>query len=73
MASGTPVVLADNSAMTEVAGSGGYLQQGWDQTEWINTIVRASNELTTEDALKQAALYSWPAQIKNVLEVLEQY
>lgn len=71
MSCGTPVVLANNSAMTEVAGSGGYLQMDWEADDWAATIMRGTRELTSEAALTQARRYSWEEQIKGLTLMLE--
>ena len=69
---GSPVITANNSAMTEVAKGRGVLVDGWDEQVWIDTIC---NTVTNEQKLEELrhpdiSEYSWERIIKDVYRYL---
>lgn len=69
MCCGTPVALANNSAMTELAGIGGVLIDSYDREIWITALSDSFNR--TFEPLKQSKLFSWNTAIQKVSTMLD--
>lgn len=68
-----PVVTAHNSAMIEVVSGRGITIDGWDETEWVETIscvVNGPKENFYAENLNLGQ-YEWPFIIKGLVEYME--
>lgn len=67
MACGLQVLLADNSAMSEVAANGENLVAGWSKQTWCDRIKRFNHQ--KNDVINHAQQYDWKRQINRLSEV----
>lgn len=72
LACSCPIVTADNTAMTEVAEGkqGAYLVQGYDEAQWLATILHVLDEQPKVDPT-QLEEYRWENVISGLKEYLE--
>ena len=76
MASGTPVVASNVSAMPEVVGEAGILVSPQRPTEIADAIDRVTSDVAlsselTEKGLKRTAQFTWAATARKIKAVLE--
>jgi glycosyltransferase involved in cell wall biosynthesis len=68
MACGTPVALANNSAMSEIVGTGGVLIDGYQVEKWIVKLLTELNVVARRTPVSQAAIYNWDSRIQSIIE-----
>jgi glycosyltransferase involved in cell wall biosynthesis len=73
MSCGCPVVTAHNSAMIEVVEGAGKTVTGWEQTEWVQSIleVYANRVQYAARGLQRARQYDWPELAGRLLARLQ--
>jgi glycosyltransferase involved in cell wall biosynthesis len=76
MASGTPVIASNSSAMPEVIGNAGILLDPYDVEGWKESITRVLSEKSlqeklTADGVERSKHFSWKTAASQTLEVFE--
>jgi len=77
MAAGTPVVATRISSVPEVVGDAGILISGYDEGEWANAFIRAAEDATERERLRNTSIarsraYTWSRAAQQVSEILHE-
>ncbi|MFH0829529.1 MAG: glycosyltransferase family 1 protein [Candidatus Kerfeldbacteria bacterium] len=77
MAAGTPVVAARTSSIPEVVGDAGILISGYDEEEWANALIRAAEDTSERECLRNAGIersstFTWSRAAREISEILHE-
>lgn len=78
MASGTPVIASDSSALPEVVGDAGMLIDSRDVKGWEDAILKIMTDKSCRNVLRVKGIerskkFSWDASARQAMEVLERF